>query len=76
MCEEARGDEMKQLRAEQEKSKRRCLNFENQVQDTKVGGRLSLLPVIWCVRVASETKIMIMKKCPISLTFQQIDSRE
>ena len=48
MCEGAQGDEMKLFQAEQ-KSKRRCLNFKNQVQDTKVGGRFSLLPVIWCV---------------------------
>ena len=48
MCEGARGDEVNQLRAEQEKSKKSCLNFENQVQDTKVGWRFSLLPVPWC----------------------------
>ena len=46
MCEGARGDEMKQLWAELEKSKRSCLDLENQVQDWKVGGMLSSLIVI------------------------------
>ena len=42
----ARGDEMKQLWAELEKSKTGCLDLENQVQDLKVGGMLSSLIVI------------------------------
>ena len=47
MCERERGDEVKQLRAEQEKSKNGCLDLENQAQDSKVGGRFSSLPAIW-----------------------------
>ena len=41
MCKGSRGDEMKQLWAELDKSKRSCLDLENQVQDLKVGGMLS-----------------------------------
>ena len=37
MCEGARGDEVKQLGSEQEKSKKDCLDLENQAQDSKVG---------------------------------------
>ena len=47
MCEGARGDEVKQLWAEQEKSKKDCIDLENQAQDSKVGGWLFSLAAIW-----------------------------
>ena len=36
MCERARGDEVKQLRDEPEKSTKGCLDWENQAQVSKV----------------------------------------
>ena len=36
MCEGARGGEVKQLRGEQEKLKKGCLDLENQAHDSKV----------------------------------------
>ena len=47
MCKEARGDEVKQLQAEQEKLKKDGLDLENQAQDSKVGGWFSSLAAIW-----------------------------